>query len=228
MVLGAAGCLDAPPRAGDAGDGEGADGGGADGGERDPDAGACPTIVSSGFDSLEWTPAAPPGSFVNRSASWVEVRATPSTDIYVSADLHTVTRASIEDSTLTVTVDGPIVSVSGDVGIAWANRATDDSYQLELVDSQLRARRTAGSPEEMEVCDPDCPDYSFTEHARLRLLEQGGTVHYQAASETGAWIDIGTAPATALEYNVFLYASATGPGSGELNVIDLEWMACGE
>jgi hypothetical protein len=75
---------------------------------------------------------------------------------------------------------------------------------------------------------PVCPEYSAVDHARLRLREQDGSVLYQSAPEAGEWVDIGRAPASDFEYATLLYASATGPGSGDMTVTSAEWLTCGE
>lgn len=230
VAIAAPGCLQAPPFGGDGSDdGDSGDDGARDGGITvGPDGSVCTPLVSGAFDSADWIALAPAGASVTAEASQVQVSATPSTDIFVYADLHTEREVAIGGSILTVEVDGPIVSVIGEVGIGWHNKTEDDSYQLEVANGQLRAVHITGEAEETEVCLATCPDYSVVEHARLRLLEREGMVHYQSASEAGDWVDIGRAPANGLPHAVLLYASATGPGSGDLTVIHAEWLACGE
>ena len=223
----ALGCLEAPPKAGNGtGDGDGGTAGADGGGVVETDGGLCEVIVSNRFDSLAWASVAQPAAFVDRAAGWTRVRSTPSTDTYAYGDIHTVAAEPLEGSLLTVEVDGPITSVIGEVGISWQNVGADDSYQLEVADGQLRARRTSGSADETDACISSCPEYSAIEHARLRLREDQGTVRYQVASEAGEWIDVGSAPATELAYQVVFYAGATGPGSGDLTVLGAEWLAC--
>lgn len=185
-------------------------------------------IVESAFDGADWEELAPAGSFVERTASMVRVRAVPSVDVYVDGDLHTASQTPIAGASLTVVVDGAIVSVSGAVGIAWRNEGGDDAYRLEVADGNLQARRITAAGGEREVCTDACPEYSSLAYSRLRLLEQEGSVLYQAASEAGDWVDIGSAPASDLPYAVVVYAGATGPGSGDITVIDAEWRACAE
>ena len=231
-VLPGLGCLDAPSPGGE-GPTDAVDGGIAgDAGEVDASGGSCQVIVRDRFDdSGHWVSVAPPGSVVERQPTWARVRATPSPDDFVYGDLHTVQQAAIEGTTLSLTVEGPIVSVTGQVGVSWdfiENEEEDDYYHLAVSDGNLRALHKPSAGEEVEVCTTACPSYSRFEHARLQLREEDGYVIYESAPAAGPWVEIGRAPASGLPYQAILFAEATGPGSGDLTVTGADWVDCGE
>ena len=230
MVLPALGCLDAPSPGGE-GPTDEVDGGMADG--ADAGGASCQPIVRDQFDDPgAWVSVGPPGALVEVQPTWARVRATPSEGVFVYGDLHTVRQAPIEGTTLSLTVEGPIVSVTGQVGVSWDfaenEGVEDDYYDLAVSDGQLQALHKPSAGEEMEVCAPACPNYSRFDHARLRLREEDGDVYYESASASGPWVEIGKAPASGLPYRVMLFAEATGPGSGDLTVTGTHWTGCGE
>ncbi len=224
--LSAPGCLGAPPA--EEGGPDAVEVDAAIGGQTDA-SGGCQAIVRDHFDDPgHWVPVAPPGTAVDSQPTWVRVVATPSESVFVYGDLHTERQEPIEGTTLTVAVEGPIVSVVGQVGISWQTGDGDDYYRLVVSGGNLRALHKPSALAEAEVCTSPCPSYSRFDHARLQLREEGGVVFFESAANGGPWEEIGTAPRSAFTYRVVLFAEATGPGSGDLNVTGADWGACGE